>query len=63
MIKGSIIINGNGGKFLAANKKNGVIFAKTGSPIPPVEEKNLSSEDSTILLKYGFNPREFKKFE
>ena len=63
MIKGSIIINGNGGKFLAANKKNGVIFAKTGSPIPPVEEKNLNSEDSTTLLKYGFNPREFKKFE
>ncbi|MEL7669829.1 hypothetical protein [Methanobacterium sp.] len=63
MIKGSIIVNGNAGKFLAANKKSGVVFAKTGSPIPPVKEKNLSSEDSNTLLKYGFNPREFKKFE
>jgi formylmethanofuran dehydrogenase subunit C len=63
MIKGSIIVNGNAGKFLAANKKSGVIFAKTGSPIPPAEEKSLSSEDSAALLKYGFNPREFKKFE
>ncbi len=63
MIKGSIIVNGNAGKFLAANKKRGAVFAKKGSPIPPVEEKNLSSEDSAMLLKYGFNPREFKKFE
>ncbi len=63
MIKGSIIVNGNAGKFLAANKKSGAVFAKAGSPIPPAEEKILSSEDSTMLLKYGFNPREFKKFE
>lgn len=63
MIKGSIIVNGDSGKFLAANKKSGTVFAKKGSPIPPAEEKNLSSEDSTKLLKQGFNPREFKKFE
>ncbi len=63
MIKGTMIINGNAGKFLAANKKSGVLFAKKGSPIPPTEEKNLSSEDGTNLLKMGFNPREFKKFE
>lgn len=63
MIKGSIIVNGDAGKFLAANKKNGTVFAKKGSPIPPTEEKNLNSEDSTKLLKIGFNPREFIKFE
>lgn len=63
MIKGSIIVNGNAGKFLAANKKRGVVFAKTGSPIPPAQEKSLNSGDSTNLLKLGFNPREFKKFE
>ncbi|WP_424355274.1 hypothetical protein [Methanobacterium sp. MBAC-LM] len=63
MIKGSVIVNGNAGKFLAANKKSGVVFAKGGSPIPPVKEKNLDSKDSNTLLKYGFNPREFKKFE
>ena len=63
MIKGSVIVNGNAGKFLAANKKSGVVFGKTGSPIPPVKEKNLSSADNNTLLKYGFNPREFKKFE
>lgn len=63
MIKGSVIVNGNAGKFLAANKKSGVVFAKDGSPIPPVKEKNLDSKDSNTLLKYGFNPREFKKFE
>jgi len=63
MIKGSVIVNGNAGKLLAANKKSGVVFAKDGSPIPPVKEKNLDSKDSNTLLKYGFNPREFKKFE
>lgn len=63
MIKGSIIVNGNAGKFLAANKKSGTVFAKAGSPIPPAEEKSLSSEDSNNLLRFGFNPREFKKFE
>lgn len=63
MIKGTIIVNGNAGKFLAANKKNGMVFAKKGSPIPPAEEKNLRSDESSKLLKLGFNPREFKKFE
>lgn len=63
MIKGSVIVNGNAGKFLAANKKSGVVFAKAGSPIPPVKERNLDSKESNALLKYGFNPREFKKFE
>ncbi len=63
MIKGSVIVNGNAGKFLAANKKGGAVFAKDGNPIPPVKEKNLDSNDSNTLLKYGFNPREFKKFE
>lgn len=63
MIKGMIIINGNAGKFLTANKKSGVVFAKKGSPIPPASEKNISSEDSSMLVKFGFNPREFKKFE
>lgn len=63
MIKGTIIVNGNAGKFLVANKKNGAVFAKKGSPIPPAEEKNLRSDESSMLLKLGFNPREFKKFE
>lgn len=63
MIKGTIIVNGNAGKFLAANKKKGIVFAKKGSPIPPAEEKNLRSDESSKLLKLGFNPREFKKFE
>lgn len=63
MIKGTIIVNGNAGKFLAANKKNGMVFAKKGSPIPPAEEKKLRSDESSKLMKLGFNPREFKKFE
>ena len=62
MIKGTIIVNGDAGKFLVANKKSGVVFAKKGSPIPPANEKNLNSEESTMLLRHGFNPREFKKF-
>jgi formylmethanofuran dehydrogenase subunit C len=63
MIKGTIIVNGNAGKFLVANKKKGVAFAKKGSPIPPASEKNLRSDESSMLVKLGFNPREFKKFE
>lgn len=63
MIKGTIIVNGDAGKFLIANKKSGVVFAKKGSPIPPASEKKLNSEDSSLLVKFGFNPREFKKFE
>ncbi|MCE5213270.1 MAG: hypothetical protein LLF83_00930 [Methanobacterium sp.] len=62
MIKGKIIINGDAGKFLAANKKNGIILAKKGRPIPPAEENSLSSEDRTLILNYGFNPQDFKKF-
>ena len=63
MIKGTIIVNGDAGKFLVANKKSGVVFAKKGSPIPPAKEINLRSDESSMLLRYGFNPREFKKFE
>ncbi|MGB9937987.1 MAG: hypothetical protein ACPK7O_09740 [Methanobacterium sp.] len=63
MIKGMIIVNGDAGKFLAANKKSGTVIAKKGSPIPPTAQKNISSEESAMLLKMGFNPREFKKFE
>ncbi len=63
MIKGTIIVNGNAGKFLVANKKSGVVFSRNGSPIPPASEKDLLSEDSAMLVKFGFNPREFKKFE
>ncbi len=63
MIKGTIIVNGNAGKFLVANKKQGTVFAKKGSPIPPAEEKNLRSDETSLLLKMGFNPREFKKYQ
>lgn len=63
MIKGKIIVNGDAGKFLAANKKSGVILAKKGRPIPPADEKPLSSGDRTLLLNYGLNPQGFKKFE
>ena len=63
MIKGTIIINGNAGKFLLANKKKGAVFAKKGSPIPPAVEKNLRSDESLMLQKMGFNPREFKKYK
>jgi len=41
MIKGTIIVNGNAGKFLAANKKSGAVFAKKGNPIPPTDKKTL----------------------
>ncbi|MEN6592450.1 MAG: hypothetical protein ABFC12_04310 [Methanobacterium sp.] len=63
MIKGKIIVNGDAGKFLAANKKTGVIFSKKGRPIPPVNEKPVSTEDRNLLLAYGFNPQGFRKFE
>ncbi len=63
MIKGAIIVNGDAGKFLVANKKSGAVFAKKGSPIPPANEKKLRSDESSMLMKEGFNPREFKKFE
>ncbi len=63
MIKGKIIINGDAGKFLAAQKRSGSIMAKKGRPIPPVEEKPLSGDDRNLILGYGFNPSDFKKFE
>lgn len=63
MIKGTIIVNGDAGKFLVANKKKGTVFAKKGSPIPPADEKNLRSDESSMLMKMGFNPKEFKKYE
>ena len=63
MIKGKIIINGDAGKFLAAQKRSGSIMAKKGRPIPPAEEKPLSGDDRNLILDYGFNPRDFRKFE
>ncbi|GAB4312439.1 MAG: hypothetical protein Kow0019_11370 [Methanobacteriaceae archaeon] len=63
MISGTIIVNGNAGKFLGANKKSGVILAKKGSPIPPTSMTKLDIEDRNLLLKLGFNPSEFSKFE
>ncbi len=63
MISGTIIVNGNAGKFLAANKKKGKILAKKGSPIPPSKEKDLDTEDHSLILRHGFNPRDFVKFE
>lgn len=63
MIKGKIIVNGDAGKFLAANKKTGVIFAKKGRPIPPADEKPVSTGDRNFLLGYGLNPQGFRKFE
>lgn len=63
MIKGKIIVNGDAGKFLAANKKTGVIFSKKGRPIPPADEKPVSTEDRNLLLAYGLNPQGFRKFE
>jgi formylmethanofuran dehydrogenase subunit C len=63
MIFGIIIVNGNAGKFLAANKKRGKILAKKGSSIPPSKEKKLDTDDHNLLLRQGFNPRDFVKFE
>ncbi len=63
MKSGTIIVNGDAGKFLGAKKKNGVIFAKKGSPIPPTKKRNLRNEDKMILVKHGFNPRGFSRFE
>jgi formylmethanofuran dehydrogenase subunit C len=63
MFSGIIIVNGNTGKFLGANKKTGVIYAKKGNPIPPTEKKMINNKDRSFLLKQGFNPRDFFKFE
>lgn len=63
MINGIIIVNGDAGKFLAANKKTGVILAKSGNPLPITKEKPLSTVDRNVLIRYGFNPQNFKKFE
>ncbi|OPY23874.1 MAG: hypothetical protein A4E27_01381 [Methanobacterium sp. PtaU1.Bin242] len=63
MIKGNIIVNGDAGKFMAANKQKGMILAKKGRPIPPAEEKTLSIDDRNLLLGYGFNPNGFRKLE
>jgi len=63
MKNGIIIVNGDAGKFLAANKKTGVILAKSGNPLPITKEKPLSTVDRNVLIRYGFNPQNFKKFE
>jgi len=62
MMQGNIIVNGYAGKFMAANKKNGNIFAHSGSSIPPTAKKPLESSDQQLLVRLGFNPRKFKKF-
>jgi len=60
---GIIIVNGDTGKFLGAKKKGGVIFAKKGNPIPPTKKRDLRNEDKMILVKYGFNPKSFLRFD
>ncbi|MBB6068318.1 hypothetical protein [Methanococcus maripaludis] len=61
MISGTIIIDGNAGKFLGSKKKNGVIYAKDGSAIPPLKKQSLNSKDKELLSKNGFFG-EFVKF-
>jgi len=63
MIKGTIIVNGDSGKFLAVNKKSGAVLARKGSPIPPTKKVELNNQDQKLLLRYGFSPQGFMKFE
>ncbi|WP_231551442.1 hypothetical protein [Methanobacterium sp. SMA-27] len=63
MIKGQIIVNGDAGKFMTANKKGGVLMAHKGSPIHPTIIKTLETSDQNLLISNGFNPRNFVKFE
>jgi formylmethanofuran dehydrogenase subunit C len=63
MIKGTIIVDGDAGKFMAANKKKGVILAKKGHPIPPVEERDLGTDDRNILIGFGLNSQGYHIFE
>ncbi len=62
MKSGTIIINGDGGKFLGAQRKGGTILAKSGKPVPPTFESELTEEDKQTLIRFGFNPHSFKKF-
>ena len=63
MIKGQIIVTGDAGKFMAANKKGGVLMVHRGSPIPPTTKKKLEPSEQQQLIGYGFNPQDFLKFE
>jgi len=63
MIKGQIIVNGDAGKFMAANKKGGSLLVQKGSPIPPTSNKPMKSLDKNLIIKQGFEPRKFQKFE
>ena len=51
MIKGEIIINGDAGKFMAANKKDGIILAHKGSPIPPTSMMPLEKSDKRFTCR------------
>ena len=51
------------GKFMAANKRDEIIMAHEGSPIPPTKIKTLEISDQNLLIANGFNPRNFIKFE
>ncbi|MDR0912299.1 MAG: hypothetical protein LBM96_06845 [Methanobrevibacter sp.] len=62
MKKGTIIINGNAGKFLGANRISGTIFAKKGSPIPPLKEQTITNDDKKLLNSLMINPNRFLKF-
>jgi formylmethanofuran dehydrogenase subunit C len=63
MIKGQIIVAGDAGKFMAANKKGGILMVHRGSPIPPTTKKKLEPSEQQHLIEYGFNPQDFLKFE
>jgi len=63
MIKGEIIVNGDAGKFMAANKKGGFLLVNKGSPIPPTSMVQLETSDHHLLIEQGMDPGKFHKFK
>jgi len=58
MKSGTIIINGNGGKFLGAQRKGGTILAKSGKPVPPTSESKLTEKDKQTLITINQRQKE-----
>ena len=48
---GDVFVEGDAGKFTCARMRGGAVYAKSGKPLPPAREQQLSSSELTRVAR------------